>query len=127
MTQPPTGDFEVGQIWAYQTRPGEERSVFQVFAITKIPYGRAINIFVSNVRIKSPVGSIITTVTHLPYHEDYLLASDAKLLSSHNPPPSDQEGYKEWLLEGGGKPGGVFTIPLAQCIAYLELTLNHGK
>lgn len=119
----PTSPFRPGQVWTYQTRPGEEASRIIICRVETEPkLGQIVHIHINGLRIKNkhaPEG-ITPTVGHMPYTSDALQACVVKLESLGTTLPDFEDGYREWKKASGG----AWTLPLAEAIAGMEETLN---
>lgn len=66
-----------GDIWAYNTRPGEEASTLTILKIESYPhYGTVVHIRVDGIRMINPVtGGEFTAMPHLPFQAEALQRS----------------------------------------------------
>lgn len=116
--------FQVGQVWRYTTRPGEEDSTL---IIVKVEYdekiGNIIHISINGLKISNPKveGGINEEVPHMPISEDALGASVVELIDEGVDLPSFEEGYNAWR----SATGGVFTIPVSEVVEVIEQALNQ--
>jgi hypothetical protein len=59
-------------------------------------------------------------IVHLPCSEKAILASGIKLKNENVPLPDFKEGYAAWLKGFEENKAGVFKLPLAESIAFIE-------
>jgi len=120
-------EFRPGQIWAYQTRPGEEASKLYLARIDRDLGSRALfHLYVDGLQLKNPKfpGGVQDHLVHIPVSREALEASVTELLQSDAAMPDISEGYALWLLSFEKGQAGVFTIPVAQAIQHIENAFN---
>ena len=112
--------FEVGQVWSYETRPGEPDSTFTVVKVeTLFWHGEdteMVHIFVEGLVIRGIEGNTITSISHLPFSAEALAGSVTELLETRDSLPDFQSGYDTWRERFDSGLSGVFIIPLAEVI-----------
>lgn len=113
-------DFEEGQIWEYKTRDEDKESTVRILKIEPNPadeqvkMGRIVHISIKNISLKMPgVGKIKTEIGHMPVFEKNLRESVTRFVGKTVEEPN-LEGYNEWK----NAKGGVFSIPLNDCIGH---------
>ena len=119
--------YQVGQIWHYETRPGEEDSTFTVLKVETHPkLGVIVHITVQGIRLKNPQApnGFSERIGHMPFAEE---AIDNSILdmSEENPLPDSQEGYEEWRTAFENDNAGIFSITVAEAIDVMEKALNQ--
>lgn len=115
--------FEVGQEWSYQTRPQESESTFIITRIDQGgPKGVIVHIYVKNLKMKNKLSQtgFNDHIVHLPCSEKAILSSGIKLKNELVPLPDYKDGYLTWLKGFEQNKAGVFKLPLAESIAFLE-------
>lgn len=112
--------FKPGQVWSYQTRPGESSSTLTILQIDRLEkIGVVIHVRVDGLQAHNPRGEVVSSVGHMPFTRDAMLLSIIRLLRTESSiPPLD--GYENWR----SACGGVYTISVADAIAVMEKTLN---
>jgi hypothetical protein len=124
--------YSAGQVWGYQTRPGEQESRLYIVKTDRDKtLGTIYHIYVDGIAIKNPHmpgGGVQTCLPHSPVSAETLDASVTELLERHRGEmPDISEGYGVWK-EGYDKgEAGVFTIPVAEIIAYIEDIVSGKK
>jgi len=118
------GKYQVGQVWAYIARPGEEESTATILKIEKLEkLGDVIHVSLTGLRIRNCSGGRGPTfVAHLPILRSALERSTTKRLKSNVPLPYFADGYKQWQENRGG----VYTITLREIVQLIEDTFNQG-
>src|SRR3546814_11986500 len=102
-----------GQIWRYQTRPGEEAS--RLF-IARIDHGLSsqpiYHIYLDGLKLRNPLmaGGVQETLPFAPVSREAIEASVTELLQSDAAMPDVSEGYAAWLRAYAGGQDGVFTL-----------------
>jgi hypothetical protein len=114
--------FELGAVWSYESRPGEEASTFTVRCIEETPGGgRSVHIEVDGVSIQA-AGGTTDSIGHLAVTEDSLTEVIVERVGFDDGPASQSfvDGYSSWRDSNGG----VWTVPLAQVIDDVEATVG---
>jgi hypothetical protein len=120
-----TSEFAVGQVWAYNTRPGEEQSTLVIDKVeddTKL--GRIYHISVSGIQIKVGVNTFARELPHLPVSLGTLKMSCTTLVGQAPPNPNYLPGYRLWKEAHDAGHAGVYTISVADIVAVTEKTLQ---
>lgn len=120
-------EFEVGQKWAYKTRPVENSSILTIVKIDEIKDVKIIHISLEGVKIKNPQSpkGFGDKVSHMPISEDALGKSVTKIIGTTVTLPDFQEGYTMWKEPFDQGKGGYFTIPVSECVEYMEKAINQ--
>jgi hypothetical protein len=115
--------FKPGQVWSYQTRPGEPESTITILQIDRMEkIGIVISVRVDGLEAHNPRGERVPAVEHMPFTRDAMLLSVDHLLRTEGQLPVS-EGYDNWH----SACGGVYTISVADAVAVMEKTLNQGS
>ncbi len=120
-------EFSAGQIWKYKTRPGEEASRLVVCKVeTHEKFGTIIHIHVEDLAIKNPrpPGGVSRVIGHLPFAEEALRQSVVTIAGRRKTLPDYEEGYKTWKEAFDAGKAGIFTVPVAEVVAFMEQALN---
>jgi hypothetical protein len=116
--------FARGQVWSYQTRPGEEGSLLVVGAIDRAPRsGRVVHIKVTGVFFKAPQlpGGYAHEIMHLTLTEDALLESVTEQVDVPGVTLRGFDGgYANWLDAYEAGTTYVRKVPLAEALTALE-------
>jgi hypothetical protein len=121
--------FNVGQIWNYNTRPGEENSTLTILKVEKYDsLGIVIHIYVSGLKLKNnqKPGGYTDDIGHLPLSKEAVLKSVTHLVSEHNKLPDFQEGYTTWKTAFNSNKAGIFSIDVSEVVKYVEEVMNTG-
>jgi len=116
--------FHVGERWNYRARPGEETSTLTVLKIESLPKsGVVVHVSVDGLHLKSPKAptGMTDNIGHLPFAEAALDRSVTTLAAVSVALPDYEAGYDEWRRA----KGGVFTITVAEAVAFVEDALNR--
>ncbi|VFR56997.1 hypothetical protein BRI6_3659 [plant metagenome] len=120
--------YDSGQVWRYQTRPGEEASRVLINKVeAHDTLGRIFHISVLAVQVKNPriEGGISTVLPHFPVSEQTLKGSLLEIEGSQAPNPDYLEGYEIWKTAFDKGEAGVFTITVADIVGVVEQTINQ--
>ena len=116
--------LEVGQVWRYRTRSGEEDSRARILVLEQDPeLGEIVHVRIEGVALPNPVlpANPNTVLGHVPIDSAAFRRSVTDLVG-HDTGEPDLEGYREWRDAGGG----VYALPLAETVAAVEATLTGG-
>lgn len=122
-------DFTEGQVWAYKTRPGEEKSTLLINKIESHPsFGKIFHISLSGVKVKDPrfAGGVISELHHVPVSQNTLEKSVTKLLRKSQPNPRAEyvELYKEWKKAYDKGMAGMFHNTVSEIVSDTETAIN---
>ena len=120
--------YEVGQIWQYKTREGEETSHIYIAQIdTMNNYGNIYHIYIDGLTLKNPYSATgyQSVLPHAPVDKEALDASVIELLKSDAEMPDISEGYSYWREAFDSGQAGVFTAPIDQIIQFIEEASNQ--
>lgn len=116
--------YRVGQVWQYQTRPGEEASRVIVGRIEKIEgIGTVVHVKLTGVQLRGPQG-VATVMFHAPVAEAHLSASVTELTDERGDLEGFAEGYGMWRAAYREGKAGVFTLTLFEILETMEQALN---
>lgn len=116
--------FRVGQVWGYQTRPGEEKSTLTIVKVETVPeLGEVVHISIQGLKLKSPDGKVGDRIAHMPLTPGALQKSNLKLLREDAPLPDFQDGYRQWQ----NAQGGAFDLTVAEAVAGTERVINQSR
>ena len=121
-------NFQPGQVWTYNTRPGEEASRVVICRVEADPkLGEIVHIHVRGVRMKNKHApdTPIDVIGHMPYVSDALRKSLTTLESSGAALPKFEDGYRQWRAAFDKGKAGAWTLPLAEAIAGMEAAMNQ--
>ncbi len=117
-------EYKEGQVWRYHTRPVEPESTLTICKVeSHAQMGTIVHISVENLKVKNarrPQG-FSDRLPHTPISTDALDQSVTELVKEDAPLPDYLEGYRTWQEHRGG----VFTIPVAECIEFTERAINQ--
>ena len=120
--------FQPGQVWRYNTRPGEEASTLEVLKVESHPKaGIIVHIAVDSVRVRMPSGENTHKLGHLPLAEDALRRSVTTKVRDGTATERGTEGYREWRRAFDAGRGGVFTTTVAECVAFVEQAASRTR
>jgi hypothetical protein len=114
----------IGQVWRYETRPGEEESRVIIAKIEKDPQaGTIVHVKLTGLRIPNPQApdGINSVLPHAPVSEAAVLASVTELTDERADLAGFAEGYETWRQARGG----VFTMPLSEVVGFVEQALHR--
>jgi hypothetical protein len=121
--------YEVGQIWEYETRTGEEKSTLTIVNIEKNKLDDTIiNVYINNLKIKNQAvkNRISDTIQHLPFGRKSIDNSITKLIGFTKILPDYNEGFNEWKSLYDIGEAGIFDITtLKETIDLMKITLNQ--
>jgi hypothetical protein len=120
--------FEVGQIWNYETRTGEENSTIQIVKIDKYENQEAfIHISVKGLKMKNPSveGGISKTIGHLAFARKSVIESVTKLVNPKEELSYSKERYQTWKKTFEADKAGVYIRSISEAVKYVETRMNQ--
>ena len=122
-----TQEFAVGQVWAYNTRLGEEQSTLVIDKVEDgAKLGRIYHISVSGIQIKIGANTFANELPHLPVSLQTLKLSCTKLLRQAAPNPNYLPGYRIWKEAYEAGRAGIYTIPVSEIVTVTEMSLQKS-
>jgi len=122
-------EFRVGQIWSYQTRPGESESTVTIVKLeVNEDLGDIAHIRIDGVKLKSPSApsGIVDFIGHMPYEASALKKSVTELRGTTKSLPDFEEGYEIWKSAFDQGKAGIFTIPVKEAVDFMQQVLAGG-
>jgi len=121
-----TLDFDVGQVWAYKTRPGEQDSTLLIDKVEDDPkLGRIYHISVSKIHIKGGAATFTDELPHIPVSLQTLTASCTHLVGRSDPNPMYLRGYRVWRQAFEAGHAGIYTISVSEILDLTEKMLQQ--
>jgi hypothetical protein len=123
-------NYEIGQIWRYRTRDGEENSQIVILNSIRVGIDTVYSICVEGVKLKNPwiQGGIQTTLPHSPVSKEAL---DLSVLESigirQNPLDDYAEEFQEWKEPFDRGEAGYFIITIAEILDLIEQAVNNAS
>ena len=116
--------YSAGQVWKYQTRPGEENSRVIVCRVDDSEAGRVLHIKIIGLNVKNPRAPSGKTaeLPHAPISEKAFEASVIELMKE----PGDSSGYEAGYEQWKAAKGGVFSISVSEIVGHIEKAINEG-
>lgn len=112
-----TREYAVGQVWAYQTAPGDEASLIKIQEVDTVGPKDQMEVFhISMIGLEVPWQDGPLVIQHLPVSRETLDASVTVQVESTAVFPDYREGRAVWEEANGG----VFTITLAEIADFLR-------
>lgn len=120
--------FFPGQIWHYDTRPGEENSTLTILKIDSFPEdGKVVHIRLDDINVKNPniPDGFAHEAEHLPMKWASLDSSVTTMISEGNTVPPFMSGYKLWRAAYDKDSAGVFNVNVKVTVQYLEEAMSN--
>lgn len=128
--QPTKSQFAAGQVWAYKCRDQDKGSTLMVTKVEQNGDKTFVHIRLDNVNIENPgpPPCVMHTVAHVPISEEALSQSVVKLVKTNVPVQlQSMEGYEGWRQQFIAHRAGVFSIPVAEVVAFIQKSIAGGK
>lgn len=119
-------DYAMGQSWTYRTRPGEEASRVAIRRIGIEPEdGEVFHVSILGVKLRNHrlPGGIQPAMHHAAVSRASL---DASLLQPDGQADTEEhwrDGYDVWRQAYDNGDAGIFDIPLADVLGYIEMVV----
>lgn len=120
---PGSATYSEGQVWRYQTRPGEDGSRLYIARIDDDPLlGPIYHLYLDGLRIRNPLlpGGTQDHLPHIPVGRASLDTSVTELVVVVPDPPDIGDGYRLWRQEFDAGDAGVFTLPVKEIVQIVE-------
>ena len=128
MTNALAQDLKEGQVWSYRTRPNEKGSTLLINKVeSDAKLGSIFHISVSGLKVKNrhaPSG-VTQYLPHFPVSKKTLEDSALNRVVTATPNPEYREGYITWKQAFDAGNAGIFTISVAEIVAFVEKTVNQ--
>ncbi len=113
-----TEPFTVGDIWSYQTRPGENASTLTILKVEQYPdLGQVVHIRVDGIHLINPLkGNQISDIPHLPFRAGALQQSVTQRVGHAEQLADFSEGYTVWKTAYDAHQAGAFKTSVAQTL-----------
>jgi hypothetical protein len=126
MDTPEGIEFEVGQVWSYQTRPSDEGSTAHLhLTVDGAKPGRVFYVSISNICIPHADGSTTFQTLYAPIFESALRESVISLAGHAEPEVSEQMTMWQEAFSQG--EAGAFSGPLAEVADLIIEAWAEGK
>ena len=116
----PAGEkkIEVGQVWKYQNRPGEDSSTITILKVDRFPSDTIVHVRVNGVNIFSPraEGGYTHSIQHVPFSYVSLLNSVTEMTGTTDNLPDFADGYREWRVAFDNGRAGYFRISVKEAV-----------
>lgn len=120
-------EFQVGQIWSYDTRQTEDSSTITIVAIENSKKeGIVMSIFIDGLKIKNPSveGGLNKQLQHLAFTKEAISVSVTKLRDKTDKLPAYQDEYDNWKRDFDAGRAGIFKVPVKEAIQQMEDLIN---
>ena len=117
-----SGRYRAGQRWSFRGRPQDPAPSLVVGKVETTPEGVVVHVSVFGIHVVNPHSpqGVNTEAPHLPLSAEALDASGVELMGTGRVDDAFERGYSEWAKA----KGGVFAIPVAECLDILEQALR---
>jgi len=111
-------ELQVGDIWAYKNRPGEDGSTLTILKIENYPkLGKVVHIRVDGFRMINPVtGTEFNDMPHLPFQAKAIERSITHRIGETAEIPDFDQGYTAWRAAFDERKAGVFKISVSKTL-----------
>jgi hypothetical protein len=123
-------EFEVGQLWSYHTRPGEENSLVLINFIESVPkLGTVYHISVLRVQLPNmnDGSRFETDLPHFPVLKEALDKSVVTHVGDREPNEAYRRGYDTWRAAFDAGRAGAFTVSIAEVVSIVEETVKKNS
>ena len=118
--------FEVGQIWHYDTRQGEQNSTLTIVSMENDKnYGLIIGVYIDHLNI--PLNGIPggnTVINFLPFTKKALEESVTRIQGHTDELPDYKQYYKAWKKEFDNKNCKIFFRPVKIMLDTAQMNLD---
>jgi hypothetical protein len=111
--------FLPGQVWQYDTRPGEENSTLTVLAIDEEEDYAIIHIRLDNINVGKD-----GCIRHLPFSADTIMDSVTGFVKHLDAVPEFKDGYDQWKKQFQTGRAGYWKIPVKEAVEAIGQVMN---
>ena len=111
--------FLPGQVWQYDTRPGEENSTLTVLAIDDEEDHVIIHIRLDDLNFGST-----GCIRHLPFSADAIMDSVTGFIKHLDAVPDFKEGYDQWKQEFEAQKAGYWKMVVKEAVEAIDQVMN---
>lgn len=112
--------FLPGQLWQYDTRPGEETSVITILAIDDEEDHIIIHVRLDNINFGSN-----GYIQHLPFSADAIMGSVTNFIKHLDELPDFKEGYDQWKQNFIAGKADYWKIPVKEVVEAINQIMNN--
>ena len=123
-----SGKFQVGQVWKYYNRPGEDSSTLTVLKVEKYEKGDTIiHLRVDGIKLYNPnvASGYSSFIGHMPFSEKTVSNSVTILVGHNSNLPEFSEGYNQWKEAWDNGKGGYWTVDLKDAIEGMDSVMRQ--
>jgi len=113
--------FLPGQVWQYDTRPGEESSTLTILSIEEGEDHAIIHIRLDNINFIND-----GCLPHLAFSADAIMASVTDFIK-HDVVPDFKEGYDHWKQAFEARKAGYWQIIVKEAVEAIEQVMRQHK
>jgi hypothetical protein len=116
--------YQVGQVWSYHTRPGEEKSRLLILKVEEAENKEArvlVHVYVGDISV-----TMVPAIPHMVFSEDAIDNSVIELLGHTSSLPAFRLHYDTWRKNFVKSHIGVFDLTVAEVIDVIEITTKMG-
>lgn len=122
--------FQVGQVWKYNNRSGEDSSTLTILKIETYEKGDTIiHIRVDGIKLYNPnvKSGYSDFIGHLPFSEKTIAKSVTTLAGRNDNLPDFTEGYNQWKEAWDNGKGGYWTLDVKEAIDGVDSVMRQKK
>ncbi len=111
--------FLPGQVWQYDTRPSEEKSILIILSIDDEEDHTIIHVRLDNINFVNN-----GCIQHLPFSDDAIMNSVTAFIKHLDAVPDFKAGYDQWKQEFEAGKAGYWKIPVKEAIEAIDQVMN---
>jgi hypothetical protein len=122
--------FNVGEIWKYKNRPGEDSSTLTILKIEKYEKGDTIiHVRIDGIKLFNPnaPGGYSNSLGHLPFSEKVISGAVTRLVGQAEVLPDFQDGYNQWRAAWDSGKAGYWTLDPAEAIQGMDSVMREKR
>jgi hypothetical protein len=123
-------DFKAGQLWSYQTRPGDEASLVLINLVESVPkLGNVYHVSVLRVHLPSwkDTSRPEIDLPHFPVLKVALDKSVVAHVGDRAPLDAYREGYATWRAASDDDGAGAFSVSIAEVVSLVEAAVEKNR
>lgn len=120
--------FRAGQVWKYDTRPGEDNSTLTILNVEKYENGDAIiHVRLDGIKLYNPnsASGYSNSIGHLPFSDEAISRSVVTLAGVIDSLPDFSDGYNQWKEAWESGKAGYWKVEVKEAVEGMDRIMRE--